>query len=256
MSKTEQLNTQPSSNDDEVIYNNNGEANNKQDNTTDNCCNNTIDNIINNVADNMGMKPISSRYKPVRTNDQHNSNPATSRSSNNRRATPQACTSPYKRSHSTEEIPSTKATSTTGIRQRHNTTIRRNSIMPGNETNIASNTISMNKQETRQSFEIKNEAIYSMAQTNSTVLENDLSIIKSFQIEQEYNSSQNFWIRLAIQSSSSKTSFKDLVKRSTFLVISVMTVGAGILWGLMYVALGENRFDVDFDCWLCSIFCY
>ena len=229
VSKAEQLNnTQPSSkiNDNDQV---NGEANNvdddQDDTTIDNCCNDTIDNILNNVADNMGMKPISSRYKPVRTND-------------HRRATPQASnSSPYKRSHSTDILSTTS--STTGIRQRHNITIRRNSIMPGNETNIQ-----INKQEsTRQSFEIKNEAIYSMQQSPNldSTLENDLSVIQSFQIEQEYNSSQNFWIRLAIQSSSSKTSFKDLVKRSTFLVISVMTVGAGVLWGLMYVALGKNR---------------
>ena len=243
VSKAEHLNTQqpPSfgeANDDDhkVIYNTNGDvADNQDDTTTDNCCNSTIDNILNKVADNMGMKPISSRYKPVRTNDQ-----PTSRSSNHRRATPQASnSSPYKRSHSTDILSTTS--STTGIRQRHNITIRRNSIMPGNETNIQ-----INKQEsTRQSFEIKNEAIYSMQQSPNldSTLENDLSLIQSFQIEQEYNSSQNFWIRLAIQSSSSKTSFKDLVKRSTFLVISVMTVGAGVLWGLMYVALGKNRFD-------------
>jgi len=245
MSKAEQLNAQSLSKFEDVQVN--GEANNvdddQDDTTTDNCCNNTIDNILNKVSDNMGMKPISSRYKPVRTNDNHNSHITTSRSSNHRRATPQACnSSPYKRSHSTETLTAT-ATTTTGIRRRHNTTIRRNSIMPGNETNIT-----ISKQEsTRQSFEIKNDALYSMAQTTDHTLENDLSLIQSFQIEQEYNSSQNFWIRLAIQSSSSKTSFKDLVKRSTFLVISVLTVGAGVLWGLMYVALGKNR---EIDDWV------
>ena len=232
-SKTEQLNnTQSSYNNGEANY----EANDQDDTATGNCCNNTIvDNILNKVADNMGMKPISSRYKPVRTNDQH-SNPT----QNHRRATPQASnSSPYKRSHSTDILSSTSSSSNMGIRRRHNT-IRRNSIMPGSETNIT-----INKQEsTRQSFELKNDALYSMAQqTDNHTLENDLSLIQSFQIEQEYNSSQNFWIRLAIQSSSSKTSFKDLVKRSTFLVISALTVGAGVLWGLMYVALGKNRFD-------------
>jgi len=260
MSKTEQFNdTQPrlnNANDDDqkVIYNTNGDiADNQGDTTTDNCCNSTIDNILNNVADNMGMKPISSRYKPVRTNDNHNSHITTSRSNNHRRATPQACnSSPYKRSHSTETLTAT-ATTTTGIRRRHNTTIRRNSIMPGNETNIANthNNYTTKQESTRQSFEIKNDALYSMAQTTDHTLENDLSLIQSFQIEQEYNSSQNFWIRLAIQSSSSKTSFKDLVKRSTFLVISVLTVGAGVLWGLMYVAFGKNR---EIDDWVVFVF--
>ena len=236
MSKAE-LNKQSSKFEEDDIINN-GEANDVQvDTPTDNSCNNTIDNVLNNVSDNMDMKPISSRYKPVRTNDNHE------RSSNHRRATPQACnSSPYKRSNSTDILSSTTtaSTNTTGIRRRHNKTTRRNSIMPGNETNIT-----INKQETtRQSFEIKNDALYSMAlppnPNNISSLENDLSVIQSFQIEQEYNSSQNFWIRLAIQSSSSKTSFKDLVKRSTFLVISVLTVGAGLLWGLMYVALGKT----------------
>jgi len=254
VSKTEQFNdTQPrlnnaNANDDDqkVIYNTNGDADDQDDTTTDNCCNSTIDNILNKVADNMGMKPISSRYKPIRTNDNHNSH--TSSQSNSRRATPQSSnSSPYKRSHSTDILSTTSTTSTTGIRRRHNTTIRRNSIMPGNETNIT-----ISKQEsTRQSFEIKNDALYSMAQTTDHTLENDLSLIQSFQIEQEYNSSQNFWIRLAIQSSSSKTSFKDLVKRSTFLVISVLTVGAGVLWGLMYVALGKNR---EIDDWVVFVF--
>ena len=244
MSKAE-LNKQSSKFEEDDIINN-GEANDVQvDTPTDNSCNNTIDNVLNNVSDNMDMKPISSRYKPVRTNDNHE------RSSNHRRATPQACnSSPYKRSNSTDILSSTTtaSTNTTGIRRRHNKTTRRNSIMPGNETNITNsftNNTTINKGEsTRQSFEIKNEALYSMAQTDpsltSSSLENDISVIQSFQIEQEYNSSQNFWIRLAIQSSSSKTSFKDLVKRSTFLVISVLTVGAGLLWGLMYVALGKT----------------
>lgn len=242
VSKAEQFNdTQPrlnNANDDDqkVIYNTNGDvADNQDDTTTDNnCCNNTIDNILNKVTNNMGMKPISSRYKPVRTNDHSNA------TQNHRRATPQACnSSPYKRSNSTDI---SSSTTTTGIRRRHNTTIRRNSIMPGSETNIANN-YTTKQESTRQSFEIKNDALYSMAQQTDHTLENDLSLIQSFQIEQEYNSSQNFWIRLAIQSSSSKTSFKDLVKRSTFLVISVLTVGAGVLWGLMYVALGKNKDD-------------
>ena len=115
-SKTEQLNnTQSSYNNGEANY----EANDQDDTATGNCCNNTIvDNIINKVSDNMGMKPISSRYKPVRTND--HSNNATQ---NHRRATPQACNrSPYKRSHSTDILSSSTST-TTGIRRRHNTTI-------------------------------------------------------------------------------------------------------------------------------------
>jgi class 3 adenylate cyclase len=58
-------------------------------------------------------------------------------------------------------------------------------------------------------------------------------------VEEEWASQQNFWRRLAMRASSPDTSQKELIQRSTFIIISTMTVGCGVLWGLMYVALGE-----------------
>ena len=47
------------------------------------------------------------------------------------------------------------------------------------------------------------------------------------------------WRRLAEQASPSNTCTKELIRQSAFLAISTMNVGAGILWTLMYVYLGE-----------------
>ncbi|EJK71650.1 hypothetical protein THAOC_06887, partial [Thalassiosira oceanica] len=50
---------------------------------------------------------------------------------------------------------------------------------------------------------------------------------------------QSLWRRLAIQSSPEDTSEKELIHRSTLIIISTFTVLAGLIWGGMYVALGE-----------------
>lgn len=94
----------------------------------------------------------------------------------------------------------------------------------------------MNKAPARDSFELKQNAIFSM-QTDGTL--EQISAMENLQAEEQWNNQQNFWRRLAIQASSPDTNQKELVQRSTFLVISSMTVAAGVLWGLMYVALEE-----------------
>jgi len=89
---------------------------------------------------------------------------------------------------------------------------------------------------TRDSFELKQSAIYSM-QTDGTL--EQLSALHNLRVEEAYNQNQNLWRRLAIRASKPDTSQKELIQRSTFLVISCLTVGAGVLWGMMYVALRE-----------------
>jgi len=91
--------------------------------------------------------------------------------------------------------------------------------------------------EGRQSFELKQNAIHSM-QTDGTL--EHLSALENSRVEERYNSRQNFWRRLAVRASGPDVSQKELVHRSTFLVVSSMTVGAGVLWGMMYVAVGER----------------
>ncbi|KAL7545291.1 hypothetical protein ACHAWF_008645 [Thalassiosira exigua] len=91
-------------------------------------------------------------------------------------------------------------------------------------------------EETRESFELKQNAIYSM-QTDGTL--EQLSALENLRAEEEYASTQSFWRRLALRASSPDTSQKELIQRSTFLVISSLTVGAGLVWALMYVALEE-----------------
>ncbi|KAL3758955.1 hypothetical protein ACHAWU_003026 [Discostella pseudostelligera] len=87
---------------------------------------------------------------------------------------------------------------------------------------------------TRESFEIKHNAL---------VLQQFLSLDRLNPIRSEerllYYDNQNVWIRLAAKVSPPETSQKELIHRSTFIIISTMTVVAGIVWSLMYVALGE-----------------
>ena len=92
------------------------------------------------------------------------------------------------------------------------------------------------KNQNRESFELKQNAIHSM-QTDGTL--EQLSALENLRVEEQWNASQNFWSRLALRASPPDTSQKELIQRSTFLVISSLTVGAGLLWGLMYAALEE-----------------
>ncbi|KAL7430638.1 hypothetical protein ACHAXM_002297 [Skeletonema potamos] len=102
--------------------------------------------------------------------------------------------------------------------------------------NHHSNRKHTNKNPTRDSFELKQSALHSL-QSDGTL--EHLSALERLQSEQQYNQSQNIWRRLAIQSSHPDISQKEIIQRSTFLVISSLTVGAGTLWGGMYVVVGE-----------------
>jgi len=88
----------------------------------------------------------------------------------------------------------------------------------------------------RESFEIKKRALESL-QIDGTLQE--ISIIENLRLEEEWNTKQNLWRRMALRASMPDTTQKELIQRSTFLMISAMTVAAGILWGLMYVVLEE-----------------
>ena len=88
----------------------------------------------------------------------------------------------------------------------------------------------------RNSFELKQSAIHSL-QSDGTL--EQISALERLQVEKEYNERQNVWARLAIRSSHKDVTQKELIQRSTFLVISSLTVAAGMVWGLMYVVLGE-----------------
>jgi adenylate cyclase len=86
---------------------------------------------------------------------------------------------------------------------------------------------------TRESFEIKQNAL-----VLQQVLEFDHH---NYDKEKQcfHDSHNNFWIRLAVKVSPPDTSQKELIQRSTFIIMSAMTVGAGIIWSLMYMALEE-----------------
>jgi adenylate cyclase len=86
----------------------------------------------------------------------------------------------------------------------------------------------------RESFEIKQNAL-----TFQPLLSLDQTLHQKNNEQQLFYDSQNVWIRLAAQVSPTDTSQKELIQRSTFIIISTMTVGAGIIWSLMYVALKE-----------------
>jgi guanylate cyclase len=90
--------------------------------------------------------------------------------------------------------------------------------------------------ESRESFELKQAALYSL-QLDGTLQQ--ISNIEHLKFDEEWATKQNLWKRLAIRASAPDTSQKELIQRSTFLIISAMTVGAGVLWGFMYVVLGE-----------------
>ncbi|KAL3803222.1 hypothetical protein HJC23_003497 [Cyclotella cryptica] len=88
----------------------------------------------------------------------------------------------------------------------------------------------------RDSFELKQATLYAM-QFDGTLEE--LSNLEHLRLAEEWTTKQNFWRRLAIRASSPDIGQKELIQRSTFLIISAMTVGAGVIWGIMYVILGE-----------------
>ena len=48
-----------------------------------------------------------------------------------------------------------------------------------------------------------------------------------------------YWHRLALRSSTPDTPPNELVRRSAFMLMSSLTCGAGLIWALMYAALGE-----------------
>jgi len=48
------------------------------------------------------------------------------------------------------------------------------------------------------------------------------------------------WYKLAVRSSSSNATQQELVQRSTFILMCLLTVIAGMIWGSMYLVLGET----------------
>ena len=89
---------------------------------------------------------------------------------------------------------------------------------------------------TRDSFEIRQSLLWKM-QTDGTL--ESLSYERNVRNEAEYLESCGPWRRWAEEASPSDTPTKELIRRTTFLIISTMTVGAGVLWSLMYIYLDE-----------------
>eukprot|EP00571_Detonula_confervacea_P001393 CAMPEP_0172322956 /NCGR_PEP_ID=MMETSP1058-20130122/47423_1 /TAXON_ID=83371 /ORGANISM="Detonula confervacea, Strain CCMP 353" /LENGTH=677 /DNA_ID=CAMNT_0013038833 /DNA_START=51 /DNA_END=2081 /DNA_ORIENTATION=- len=208
-----------------------------------------IDKVLNRVAESMpGMKPVPSRYKPVSVRLHHNFPQCPNNADNVERShsnpplvtlAERRCTSdpPIVNLADTElnlqqSFPTT-ATATT-IRRRPASQRRKSDFGLRAHVNNLKPPSSLDPD--RASFELKQNAIYSM-QTDGTLEQH--SILENLRVEEQWNNQQNIWRRLAMQASSPDTSQKELIQRSTFLIMSIMTVGCGILWGLMYVALGE-----------------
>lgn len=208
-----------------------------------------LEKVLHQVSTGMGLKPIpKARYKPVRQPQ--------------RPPTPQSALAPHGRTMSNptfdnaalqishSESPSlnpnrsffgpnnsNNSTKQPGVVRRRPSTRRQSDVSGIKEPVINKPPPGQLKdKDTRQSFELKQNAIYSM-QTDGTL--EQLSALENLRVEEQWQSSQNFWRRLALQASTPDTSQKELIQRSTFLVISSLTVGAGMLWGLMYVALEE-----------------
>ena len=57
------------------------------------------------------------------------------------------------------------------------------------------------------------------------------------ELEQEMK--RRYWYRLAIRSSLPDTPLNEIVRRSAFMLMSSLTCGAGLVWGMMYVYLDE-----------------
>ena len=113
---------------------------------------------------------------------------------------------------------------------------RRPSIRSRAQNPLRTNIASTRHLENRESFELKQQALTAL-QTDGTLQQ--ISLIENLRCEEEWTTQQNLWRRLAIRASLPGTNQKELIQRSTFLIISAMTVGAGMLWGLMYIFLGE-----------------
>ena len=88
----------------------------------------------------------------------------------------------------------------------------------------------------RDSFEIRQNVLWNM-QTDGTL--ESLSHERNARNEAEYLETCGPWRRWAEQVSPSDTPTKELIRRTIFLIMSTMTVGAGVLWSLMYVYLDE-----------------
>ena len=127
-------------------------------------------------------------------------------------------------------MPPPKTANTTRRRRRWSDTFgsRASIIIPPSATDPSG--------ENRRSFELKKDAIYSM-QTDGTL--EQLSVLEKIRANEGFTARQSFWRRLAIQSSPEDTSQKELIHRSTLIIISTFTVVAGIIWAGMYFALGE-----------------
>ena len=185
------------------------------DNTGGNDDENCIDKILQNISSTMGQ-PVSSRYKPARKGKSPKSHVTVKRSNSDVPHLPL----------NSDELRLNNANKPDVRRRRTSIT---QGIGPVNQTPGSPDT-------NRQSFELKQNAIYSM-QTDGTLEHH--SALENLRVEEQWNNSQNLWRRLAIRASDPDTSQKELIQRSTFLVISALTVGAGGVWGLMYVAFDE-----------------
>jgi len=195
--------------------------------------NGSLDRILNKVSASFVMEPSSARFKPVRKHHHHppppNAIPQSQEQQNHglmkiKRSKSDFSNPPYVTKRC-DSINKRRQSDINGLRSPANVTMNRhpNGHHQQHENN-------------RESFELKQSAIYSM-QTDGTL--EKISAMERLKVEEAWNNQQNFWARLAMRASDPDTSHKELIKRSTFLVISVMTVAAGVLWGLMYVALRE-----------------
>ncbi|KAL7534902.1 hypothetical protein ACHAXR_006148 [Thalassiosira sp. AJA248-18] len=209
--------------------NNIGLSNGKQNNghvaqhTSNGDCNG-IGNTLSSISSKMGLKPIRSNgYQPVRKSHAQSHEPLVKQIIMPR---------------SNSDIPMLHNDAQNLSRRRPPYTRRKSEVFGGlQEPMVQNKNLRPNENtKTRQSFELKQNAIHSM-QTDGTL--ERISARENLRLEEDWNFSQNIWRRLALQASAPDTSQKELIQRSTFLIISTLTVGAGVLWGFMYVALEE-----------------
>lgn len=223
---------------------------------SENCCRNlSLDKLLNSVGDSLGLEPIPSRYKPVSARHSAHS------SRSHQQPQPQAHEPVHKHGRSNSDPPidshANKYThenslptpivgpdappSPPGMRRRRRTsTSRRQSINLALRGHVGTanggGRAPPSMPQSRGSFELKQNALYSM-QTDGTL--EHLCALENMKVEEQWQSKQSLWRRLAIRASPPDTSQKELIQRSTFILLSTSCVGCGVIWGLMYVALGE-----------------
>lgn len=103
--------------------------------------------------------------------------------------------------------------------------------------NTSTNTTTNGTNSTRSSEFLRKDSVTLKIEALDFVADTEKKMDVLSELENHRNLNTRYWYRLALRCSLPDTPLDKIVRRSSFILMSTLTCGAGIIWGLMYLLL-------------------